>query len=108
MKAHLKIADHRTNRLLFAMPPHDLSYLEPYLEIVRLRKGQAIYEAGETLHHAYFPHDTVISLMAVMEDGSTTEVAICGREGVMGLIPATITRQSFGNYVVQMTGTASR
>ena len=108
MKAHLIIADHRANRLLFAMPPNDLSYLEPHLEIVSLRKGQVIYEAGETLHHAYFPHDTVISLITVMENGSTAEVAICGREGVMGLISATVTRQSFGNYVVQMTGTASR
>ena len=108
MKAHLKIADHRANRLLFAMPPDDLAYLEPHLEIVSLRKGQVIYEAGETLHHDYFPHDTVISLIAVMEKGSTAEVASCGREGVTGLIPATVTRQSFGSYVVEMTGTASR
>lgn len=108
MKAHLNKADHRANRLLLAMPPDDLVYLEPHLEIVSLRKGQVIYQAGETLQHAYFPHDTVISLIAVMENGSTAEVAICGREGVMGLIPATVTRRAFGNYLVQMTGTASR
>jgi CRP-like cAMP-binding protein len=108
MKAHLTIAGHRANRLLLAMQPDDLAYLEPHLEVVGLRKAQVIYAAGETLHYAYFPHDTVISLIAVMEDGSTAEVAICGREGLVGTIPTTVTRQAFGNYIVQMTGTASR
>jgi CRP-like cAMP-binding protein len=108
MKAKSNTANYRANRLLFAMQPDDLAYLVPHLEIISFRKGQVIYEAGETMNHAYFPHDTVISLMAAMEDGSTAEVAICGREGVMGLIPAAVTRRSFGNYVVQMMGTASR
>ncbi|WP_262269689.1 Crp/Fnr family transcriptional regulator [Microvirga yunnanensis] len=76
--------------------------------MVSLRRGQIICEAGEALHYAYFPHDAVISLVAVMENGSTAEMAVCGREGVVGLIPASVTRQAFGNYVVQMRGTASR
>ncbi len=96
------------NRLLFALEPDDLAYLQPYLEMVSLRRGQIICEAGAALHHAYFPHDAVISLVTVMENGSTAEMTACGREGVVGLIPASVTRQTFGNYVVQMTGTASR
>jgi hypothetical protein len=60
------------------------------------------------MRHAYFPHDTVISLLAAMEDGSSAERSLCGREGVSGLINASVTRQAFGCYVVQLTGTASR
>ncbi|EIM30800.1 Crp/Fnr family transcriptional regulator [Microvirga lotononidis] len=104
----MRRAGRYANRLLFALEPDDLVYLEPHLEMVSLRRGQIICEAGEALHHAYFPHDAVISLVTVMENGSTAEMAVCGREGVMGLIPASVTRQAFGNYVVQMRGTASR
>jgi CRP-like cAMP-binding protein len=104
----LRRAEHHANRLLFALEPDDLAYLQPQLEMVSLQRGQIICEAGEALHHAYFPHDAVISLIAVMENGSTAEMAVCGREGVVGLVPAAVTRQAFGTYVVQMAGTASR
>jgi CRP-like cAMP-binding protein len=108
MGDRLRRAEHHANRLLFALEPDDLICLEPHLEMVSLRRGQIICEAGETLHYAYFPHDAVISLVAVMENGSTAEMAVCGREGVIGLIPASVTRQAFGNYVVHIAGTASR
>lgn len=108
MGGNPKLAAHHSNRLLFAMEPDDLAYLEQHLDVVSLRRGQIICNTGETLHHAYFPHDAVISLVAVMENGSTAEMAVCGREGVMGMIPASVTRQSYGNYVVQMAGKASR
>jgi CRP-like cAMP-binding protein len=99
---------HRSNRLLAALEPQDFAYLAPHLEIVELQKGQVLCETGETLNYAYFPHDTVISLVAVMKDGSSAEMAICGREGVVGLLATGVTRQSFGRYVAQLTGTASR
>ena len=60
------------------------------------------------IRHAYFPHDAIISLVNVMEDGATVEVAVFGREGVAGLLSALVTREAFGRYVVQMAGTASR
>ena len=43
-----------------------------------------------------------------MEDGGTTEIAVFGREGVVGLLSALVTREAFGRYIVQMSGTASR
>lgn len=98
----------RTNRLLAALEPQDFAHLEPHLEIVKLQQRQVLCETGDTMRHAYFPHDTVISLLAVMEDGRSAEMSICGREGVSGLINANVTRQAFGRYVVQLTGTASR
>jgi CRP-like cAMP-binding protein len=58
--------------------------------------------------HVYFPDDAIISLVNVMEDGGTNEVAVFGREGVVGLLSALVTREAFGRYIVQMSGTASR
>ncbi|WP_046866271.1 Crp/Fnr family transcriptional regulator [Microvirga massiliensis] len=108
MAASLKAADHRTNRLLAAMSPQDFAQLEPHLEIVDLRRGQVLYEEGEPLRHAYFPHDTIMSLVTLMQDGGCAEMAVFGREGLIGLVSAMGTRQSFGRYVVQLTGSASR
>jgi CRP-like cAMP-binding protein len=101
-------ASHRTNRLLAALEPEDFAALELHLEIISLSRGQVLYDTGEIISHAYFLHDAIISLVNVMEDGATNEVAVFGREGVVGLLSALVTREAFGRYVVQMTGTASR
>lgn len=101
-------ADHRANRLLAALKPEDFAAIHPYLDVVRLTRGQVLYEAGELLHYAYFPHNAMISLVNVMEDGGAVEVAVFGREGVMGLLAEIATREAFGRYIVQMSGSASR
>src|SRR5215217_8626445 len=101
-------ASHRTNRLLAALEPEDFTVLEPHLELIELTRGQVLYDTGEIISHAYFLHDAIISLVNVMEDGATNEVAVFGREGVAGLLSALVTREAFGRYVVQMSGTASR
>jgi CRP-like cAMP-binding protein len=105
---HAPKADHRTNRLLAALEPDDFALLEPHLDIVDLKRGQVLYEMGDIVHHAYFPHDAIISLVNVMEDGSTVEVCVFGREGVLGLLSALVTREAFGRYIVQFSGAASR
>ncbi|KLK93028.1 Crp/Fnr family transcriptional regulator [Microvirga vignae] len=101
-------ADHRTNRLLAALKPEDFALLEPHLELVELARGQVLYDTGEAISYAYFPNDTVVSLVNVLEDGQTAEVSVFGREGVLGLLSAQVTQEAFGRYVVQMPGTASR
>ncbi len=93
-------ADHRTNRLLAALEPEEFAALEPHLELVELTRGQILYDAGEFISHAYFLHDAIISLVNVMEDGGTTEVAVFGREGVVGLLSALVTREAFSRYIV--------
>lgn len=100
--------DHRVNRLLAALAPEDLAYLEPHLEVVHLQRRQVLYETGDTMRHAYFPHDMVISLVAVMQDGRSAEMSLYGPEGVAGLLVAGGTRQSLGRYIAQLAGTASR
>ncbi len=102
------LTDHHANRLLAALEPEDFAALRPHLEIISLTRGQVLYEAGSPLHFSYFPHDAVISLVNDMEDGGTVEVAVFGREGVCGLLAELATREAFGHYIVQMSGSASR
>jgi CRP-like cAMP-binding protein len=100
--------NHRANRLLAALEPDDFAALEPHLHGVWLQQDQVLYEAGDPLRHAYFPHNTVVSLVAVLKDGRSAEMAVYGREGGLGLVSAVTASPSFGRYVVQASGTASR
>jgi CRP-like cAMP-binding protein len=102
------MTDHRANRLVAAMDGEDFARLEPHLEHVALPRGKILYEPGEAVRNAYFPHDAVISLVAVMEDGGLVEMALFGREAVVGLVSAFIARESLGRYLVQIPGTGSR
>lgn len=99
---------HRKNRLLAALGPEDLSVLEPHLELVELPKGKVIYEIGEQVRHSYFPHNAIVSLATILENGGTVEMALFGREGMFGYVSTLVSRQSFGRYVTQVSGTASR
>ena len=76
--------------------------------MVELPLKQVLYEAGDPIRHAYFPHDAVVSLVNVLADGQTVEVALFGRGGGLGLLSSLMSREAFGRYVVQMAGTASR
>src|SRR3712207_7010876 len=99
---------HQDNRLLAALAPEDFAFLEPHLAIVDLQRGQTLYEVGETIVHTYFPHDAMVSLVTVMHDGKSVEMATFGCEGLFGLVSAFVTRRSFGRYIVQLSGSASR
>ena len=101
-------ADHRRNWLLAALEPKDFACLEPHLEAVTLPKGTTLYEAGDRIRYTYFPHDAIVGLSNIMEEGQFVEVASFGREGLFGLISAIVSRESFGRYKVQVPGTASR
>ena len=106
--AKVQQRDHRTNRLLAALDADDFAVLEPFLEMVDLPKGAVLYEAGERIGYTYFPHDAIVSLVDVMEDGRVAEVALFGREGLVGLLSAFISGEALGRYVVLVSGTASR
>ena len=100
--------DHRANRFLAALEPGDFAPLESHLEAVILPRGTVLYEPGDPIRYTYFPHDAIVSLVDVMEDGRLAEVAIFGREGLFGLLSAFVSREAFGRYVVQIPGSASR
>ena len=73
------------NHLLAAMPADVQDRLSPFLELVPLELGQVLYESGDTLRHVYFPTDSIVSLLYVMENGSTSEISGVGNEGVIGI-----------------------
>lgn len=74
-----------TNRLLTALPGEDFARLLPYLEPISLSCGEDLYGFGEDIDDVYFPETAVISHLYILEDGSTTEAALIGREGMTGL-----------------------
>ncbi len=73
------------NRLLAALPAADLERLQAQLEWAPLALGQALYEPGRTMSHVYFPTDAIVSLLYVMADGSSAEIAVVGCDGVVGI-----------------------
>lgn len=75
----------RQNRLLAALPDADYQRLLPALEPVSLPLGQVLYEAGGSQPYVYFPTDSIISLLYVMEDGASAEIAVTGCEGLVGI-----------------------
>jgi CRP-like cAMP-binding protein len=73
------------NHLLDALPPADYARLELHLELVPLRLGDVLYEPGVQLRYVYFPTTSIVSLLYVMEDGASAEIAIVGNEGILGI-----------------------
>ena len=78
-------ADPKANHLLAALPGDIWQRWLPQLEFVEMPLGQVLYEAGVTLAHVYFPTTAVVSLLYVMEDGASAEIAVVGNEGVVGV-----------------------
>ena len=75
----------RQNRLLAVLPGSESNRMFPHLELVALPLGKAIYESGDKLDHVYFPADAIVSLLYVMENGASAEIAVVGNEGVVGV-----------------------
>lgn len=75
----------QTNLLLEAIPIEVRDRLFPHMELVPLALGDVLYESGDTMRHVYFPTDAIVSLLYVMENGASGEIAIVGREGVVGI-----------------------
>jgi CRP-like cAMP-binding protein len=82
----MKIApDPLQNRLLAALPIEVRDRLLPHVEYRELALGKVLYESGDTLHHVYFPTDSIISLLYVMESGASAEISVVGNEGLIGV-----------------------
>jgi CRP-like cAMP-binding protein len=98
----------QTNRLLTALTSADHSLLAPHLKELSLELGSLLQEAGEPIEHIYFPHQGMISLLAVMSDGQGIETATIGSEGVVGAMSGFGIRRGFTRAVVQAPLVASR
>ncbi len=77
--------DPRNNHLLAALPDAEWQRWLPQLELVEMPLGQVLYESGSTLSHVYFPITAIVSLLYVMEDGASAEIAVVGNEGIVGI-----------------------
>jgi len=73
------------NHLLAALPAAEFKRLEADLEPVQMPLGEVLYESGCKLHYVYFPTTAIISMLYVLEDGASAEIAIVGNEGVLGI-----------------------
>jgi CRP-like cAMP-binding protein len=77
--------DPRKNQLLAALPETELQRWLPHLEHVDMRLGEVLYEAGSTLTHVYFPTTAIVSLLYVMQNGESAEIAVVGNDGLVGV-----------------------
>lgn len=96
------------NRFLASLPPDDYSLVSAHLTQVEFEKGRLLYDPGDPVETVYFPHDCVISLMTLMENGAAIESSTIGREGGLGLGTAFTPRISLSRAIVQVPGSASR
>lgn len=77
--------DPKTNRLLSALPDTEWSRWQEQLELVELPLGLVLYESGSQMGHVYFPTTAIISLLYVLENGASAEIAVVGNEGLVGV-----------------------
>ncbi|GAB2539505.1 Crp/Fnr family transcriptional regulator [Simplicispira piscis] len=77
--------DPKSNQLLAALQETDWQRLQPCLEPVEMPLGQVLYESGRPMSHVYFPTTSIVSLLYVMENGASAEIAVVGYEGVVGI-----------------------
>lgn len=80
-----QMIDPKANHLLAALPEAEWQRLQPCLEPVEMPLGQVLYESGRPMGHVYFPTTAIVSLLYVMENGASAEIAVVGCEGVVGI-----------------------
>ena len=96
------------NHLLATLPAEVQSHLFPHLELVSLSLGKVLYESGDTLRHVYFPTDSIVSLLYVMESGAAAEISVVGNDGLIGIALFMGSESTPSRGVVQSAGHAYR
>jgi len=101
-------SDPKKNHLLASLPSAEWKRWLPQLELVHLMLGEVLYEPGSTMTHVYFPTTSIISMLYVMKNGESAEIAVVGFEGLVG-IPLFMGGESTSSRaVVQDAGQAYR
>lgn len=98
----------RQNRLLAALSASEFERISPHLKLVHLELGQILHEPGQKSTHLYFPVNSIISLVSVLQDGHTGEMAVAGREGVVGVSVFMGGRGTPSEAIVEIAGDAYR
>ena len=98
----------KDNHLLSVLPEAEWARIGPHLVPVDMPLGQVVYESGDRLDHVYFPSTAIVSLLYVMEDGASAEIAIVGNEGLIGIALFMGGETTPSRAVVQSAGKAYR
>jgi CRP-like cAMP-binding protein len=98
----------RQNHLLAAFPTAEYERLSAGLELVPMLLGQVLSESGGRMHHVYFPTTCIVSLLYVLEDGSSAEIGVVGNEGIVGISLFMGGETTPSRAVVRSTGHAYR
>ena len=96
------------NHLLDALPLEVQERFFPYLEKVTMPLGKVLYESGDIMRHVYFPTNSIVSLLYVMEDGASAEIAVVGNEGLVGVSLFMGGESTPSRAIVQSAGYAIR
>jgi CRP-like cAMP-binding protein len=96
------------NHLLAALPPSEQARLFKQLELVTLPLGAVLYESGDVQRHIYFPIDAIVSLLYVLKDGASAEIAVVGNDGAIGIALFMGGVSTTNRAIVQNAGTAYR
>jgi len=96
------------NHLLDALPPGDYERLAAHLELIPMGLGDVLYESGDRLQYVYFPTTSIISLLYVMEEGASAEIAVVGNEGILGISLFMGGESTPSRAIVQSAGHAFR
>ncbi|MCQ4143133.1 Crp/Fnr family transcriptional regulator [Vogesella sp. AC12] len=96
------------NHLLGALPAEVLERLLPHFELIELPLGKVLYESGDALRHVFFPTDAIVSLLYVMESGSSAEISVVGNEGMVGIAVFMGGESTPSRAIVQSAGYAFR
>src|ERR1700741_5298121 len=100
--------DPQQNYLLAALSATGRDRLYPHLPLVTMPLGKVLYESGDALRHVYFPTDSIVSLLYVMENGASAEISVVGNEGLIGVALFMGGESTPSRAVVQSAGTAYR
>lgn len=103
-----EVHDPTENQLLRALPADGLERLMPHLEYIELPLGAVLYESGDVLRYVYFPGDCIVSLLYVLADGSSAEIAVVGNEGLIGIALFMGGETTPNRAIVQSAGHAYR
>jgi len=98
----------RANHVLNALPDEERARLFPHLEPVEMPLGMVLYESGAALRHIYFPIDCIVSLLYVMKNGASAEIAVVGHEGAVGVSLFMGGQTTPSRAIVQSAGHAYR
>jgi CRP-like cAMP-binding protein len=98
----------RQNHLLAALPDADFARLQSHLQLVPLRLGEVLEEPGGRLRHLYFPTTAIVSLLYIMADGASAEIAVVGNDGALGIALFMGGETTPSRAVVQSAGHAYR